>query len=185
MSWLHCCFIRKQLFTLSLLLPPSLPPFPSPAFFPSPSPSPPHYLSSLLHPALPPYLVMLFSSYIFLTVPHSHWCKLANARGRSYKSPTRGHRQSGCHLPLLLPSENDKEWTTTTTTKSRISLSISSAIVHFLFFFFSNELGGCENLQRWHYRTRQKLMRMYSQTVPSNKPTACFMQRGDASAKKE
>lgn len=67
MSWLRCCFIRKQLFTL---------PLPPPLLF---SLSPPHYLTPFL-----PCILSSISHHAFLhTSPClycSHWCKLVNAR---------------------------------------------------------------------------------------------------------
>lgn len=73
MSWLHCCFIRKQLFTLSL--PPSSCVFSL------------HLTSSFpLYPALfPPYLITLFFVYlpVCAALIDVNWWM----RGRSYKSP--------------------------------------------------------------------------------------------------
>lgn len=74
MSWLHCCFIRKQLFTLSLSLP-----TPHPLAFLSLSLPPPHHPAPSL-----PCILSSISHHAFLHISpclhRSHWCKLLNAR---------------------------------------------------------------------------------------------------------
>lgn len=115
MSWLHCCFIRKQLFALSL-------PPPSCFFSLSLSTSLPHY------PAFfPPYLITLVFIYlpVCTALIDANWWM----HGRCYKSPKWG-TDNGCFLLLLL-SENEK--------KERYHQAYGRRCDIFL-----NELGGCE-----------------------------------------
>lgn len=94
MSWLHCCFIRKQLFA----------PFPSPLAFFSLSTSLPHSLSTL-YSFFPYSISSRLSSYISVSTAliDANWWM----HGRCYKSPKWG-TDNGCFLLLLL-SENEKK----------------------------------------------------------------------------
>lgn len=164
MSWLCCCFIRKQLFTLSLP-PPSC--FFSLSFFLSI----PHYLA----PALPCILLSI-SHHAFLHISpclcRAHWCKLANSTAGVINLHKR-KRQSACLL-LRLPSKDDKKEKQNKTSSSKtvnkaIFLKTSGEGVKSAVMTSSHQIGVVGFLQTMMLQQRiEKGLGVISQTYSQN-----------------